>query len=104
MEHHGKFGHTIRQIQKTALMSRIDICYKIYRLENQTVAPTLPGFQGLNICLQYLASHPYKSTFYPSNSYDGSNTIRLTSSGNQVEEYTTQIFRIPSRYRTCYNY
>ena len=28
--------------------------------------------------------------FYPSNSYDGSNVIRLTWSGNQVEYHTTQ--------------
>ena len=37
-----------------------------------------------------MASHPHKPIFYPSNSYDGSNFIRIIWSGNQVEEYTTQ--------------
>ena len=55
------------------------------------MAPTLPGFQGIKRCVQYLASHPHKPIFYPSNSYDGSNVIRLTWSGNQVEDHTTQI-------------
>ena len=35
-------------------------------------------------------SHPHKLIFYLSNYYDGSNVIRLTWSGNQMEEYTTQ--------------
>ena len=56
------------------------------------MAPTLPGFQGINRCVQYLASHPHKPIFYPSNSYDGSNVIRLTWSGNQVEDHKTQNF------------
>ena len=54
------------------------------------MAPTLPGFQGIKICVQYLASHPHKPIFYPYNYYDGSNFIRLTWSGNQVEYHTTQ--------------
>ena len=37
-----------------------------------------------------MASHPHKPIFYPSNSYYGSNVIRLTWSGNQVEDHTTQ--------------
>ena len=90
MEYHGKFGHTIRRIQHIAIMIRIDICYETYRLATQTVAPTLPGFQGTKRCFQYLASHPHKPIFYPYNSYDGSNVIILTWSGNQVEDYTTQ--------------
>ena len=47
MEYYGKFGHTLGSIQHIALMSRIDICYATYRLATQTVAPTLPGFQGI---------------------------------------------------------
>ena len=53
------------------------------------MAPNLTGFQGIKLCLQYLASHPHKPIFYPSNYYDGSNFIRLTWSGNQVEDCTT---------------
>ena len=90
MEYHGKFGHTLGRIQHIALMSRIDLFYAICRLETQTVAPTLPGFQVIKRYVQYLASHPHKPIFYPSNSYDGSNVIRLTWSGNQVEDHTTQ--------------
>ena len=56
------------------------------------MAPTLPGFQGIKICIQYLASHPHKPIFYPSNFYYGSNVVRFTWSGNQVDDYTTQIF------------
>ena len=54
------------------------------------MAHTLPGFQGIKRCVKYLASHPHKPIFYPSDSYDRSNVIRLTWSGNQVEEHTTQ--------------
>ena len=90
MEYHGKFGHTLGRIQHIALMSKIDLCYATCRLETQTVAPTLPGFQGIKRCVQYLASHPHKPIFYPFNSYDGSNVIKLTWSGNQVEYHTTQ--------------
>ena len=56
---------------------------------NQTVTPTIPGFQGIKLCIQYLSSHPHKPIFCTSNSYDGSNVIRLTWSGNKVEYYTT---------------
>ena len=35
-----------------------------------------------------MSSHPYKPILYPSNSYDGSNFIRLTYRGNKVEDYT----------------
>ena len=54
------------------------------------MATTLPSFQGIKICIQYIASHPHKPIFYPSDYYDGSNVIRLTWIGNQVEDYTTQ--------------
>ena len=90
MEYHGKFGHTLGRIQQIALMSRIDLCYATCRLANQNVAPTLSGFQGIKRCVQYLVSHPHKPIFYPSHSYDGSNVIRLTWIGNQVEYHTTQ--------------
>ena len=53
------------------------------------MAPTITGFQGLKPCIQFLASHPHKPIFYTFNSYDESNVIRLTYSGNQVEDYTT---------------
>ena len=58
-------------------------------METQTVAPTIPGFQGIKCCIKYLSSHPQKPIFYPSNSYGGSNIIRLTWSVNQLEYYTT---------------
>ena len=73
-------------------MIRIDIYYATCHLSTQTVAPTLPGFQGIKRCVQYLVNHPHKPIFYPYNSYDGSNVIRLTLSGNQVEDYTTHNF------------
>ena len=85
-----KFVHTLGRIQHIAPMSIIDLCYATCPLENQTVASTLPGFQSIKQCVQYLASHPHKPIFYPSNSYDGSNFIRLTLRGNQVEDRTTQ--------------
>ena len=59
-------------------------------MENQTVAPTIPGFQGINSCIQYLASNPHKPIFYSFNYYYGSNVIRLIWSENQVKDYTTQ--------------
>ena len=52
-------------------MSIIDLFYAICLLATKTVAPNLPGFQGIERCVQYLASHPHKPIFYPSNSYDG---------------------------------
>ena len=84
MEYHGKFGHTIGWIQTISPMSRTDICYTEYNLENQTMASTIPGFQGITSRIKYLSSHLHKVIFYPFNSYDGSNVIRLTWSGNQV--------------------
>ena len=70
MEYHGKFWHTLERIQHIALMSIIYICYETCRLETQTVVPTLPGFQGIKICVQYLDSLPHKPIFYPSKYYD----------------------------------
>ena len=92
MEYHGKFGHTLVRIQHIYLMSQIDICYATCHLETQTVAPTIPGFQGIKRCVHYLNIHPHKPIFCPSNYYDGSNIIRLTWSRNQVEDYTSQNF------------
>ena len=63
MEYHGKFGHTLVRIQKIALMSRIDLCYATCSLATQTMAPTLPGFQGIKQCVQHIASHPHKPIF-----------------------------------------
>ena len=71
-------------------MRRIDLYYETCCLFTQTVAPNPPGFQGIKRCVQYLASNPHKPIFYPSNSYDGPNIIRLTWSGNQVEDHTTK--------------
>ena len=89
MEYHGKFGHTLGRIQHIALMSRLDICYAIFSLETQTIAPTLPGFQGIKRCVKYLASNPHKPIFYPYNYFGGSNVIILTMSGDKMEDYTT---------------
>ena len=90
IEYHGKFGHTCGRIQHIALMSRFDLCYTTCCLATQTVAATLTGFQAIKLRVQYLSSHPHKPIFYPSNSYDGSNFIWVTWSGNQVEYHTTQ--------------
>ena len=89
MENNGKFGHTIGRIQHIALMSRIDICYATCNLETQTVAHTTTFFQGIKRYVKYLASHPHQTIFYPYNSYDGSNVIRLTWSGYKVKDYKT---------------
>ena len=89
MDYHGKFGHTLGRIQHISLMNIIQICYEKCCLVTQTVAPTLTGFQVIKRRGQYLAIHPHKLIFYPSNSYDGSNFIWLTRSGNQVEYHTT---------------
>ena len=70
-------------------MSIIDIFYIACRLLTQTVSPTLISFQDIRRCIQYLASHPHKPIFYISNYYYVSNVIRLTWSGNKVEDYTT---------------
>ena len=91
MKYHGKFGRKIGRIKHIALMSRIDLCYETCRISTQTVAPTLSSFPGINRCVQYLDIHPHKPIFYLSNSYGGSNLIRLTWSGNQVEYHTTII-------------
>ena len=71
MEYNGKFGHIIGRIQNIALMSRLEICYTSCHLETQTVAPTLPSFQGIKCCIQYLDSHFHKPIFHLSNNYDG---------------------------------
>ena len=51
---------------------------------------TLPDFQGIKLCVQYLVSHPHKPIFYIFNYYYGSNIIRLTWNRNQVEDHKTQ--------------
>ena len=86
MEYHVKFEHTIGRIHHISIIIRIGIFYTACCLGTQNVAPTLPGFQGLKCYIQYLDSHPLKPIFYPSNYYDVSNVIRLTWSGNQVED------------------
>ena len=88
MEYYGKFVHTIERIQQIDLMSIIGIFYQTCCLSTQTVSPNIPGFQGINRCVQYLASHLHKPIFYPSNYYDISNVIRLTWIGNKFEDYT----------------
>ena len=82
MGYHGKFGHTLERIQHIYSMSMVYSCYATCHLETQNVAPTLPGFQVIKWCVKYLASHPHKPIFYPYSSYDGSNVVRLTWSGN----------------------
>ena len=72
-------------------MHRIDLCYATCCLANQTLAPTLPGLQGIKQCVQYLERYPHKPIFYTSNYYDGSNVIRITWSVIQVEDHTTKI-------------
>ena len=47
MEYHGKFGHTLGRIQHISIMSRIDLFCATCCLATQTVAPILPGFQGI---------------------------------------------------------
>ena len=59
-------------------------------MATKTMAPTLPVFQYTKRCVQYLDSRPHKPIFYPYNYHDGSNSIRLTWSGNQVDEHKTQ--------------
>ena len=54
------------------------------------MSPTFPGLQGTKRCAQYIASRPHKPIFYPSNSFNVLNLIRLTWSWDQVEYYTTQ--------------
>ena len=57
IKYHGKFGHTLGIIKYIALMSRFYICYATCRLANQTVAPNLPGFEGINFCVLYPDIH-----------------------------------------------
>ena len=71
MKYNGKFGHNLGRIQHIALMSRIYIYYTACCLETQTVAPTIPDFQGIKRCIQYMDIHPHKTIFYLSNYYDG---------------------------------
>ena len=78
MEYNGKSGNTLGRIQHIDPMRRIGICYATFHLATQTMAPNLPGFQGINRCVQYISSHPQRTIFYPSNYYDVSNAIRLT--------------------------
>ena len=98
MEYHGKFVHTLGRVQHISCMSRIEKFCTSFRLETQTVAPALTGFQGIQHCIQYLDSHPHKPIVFPSNSYDGSIFIRLTWSGTKVEDYTTH------NYLECHKY
>ena len=81
MEYYGKFGHTLGQIQKIALMSIIESCHKACCLETQTVAYTIPGSQGIKNFIQYLASNPHKTIIYIFNYYDNSNFIRFIWGG-----------------------
>ena len=48
MEYHGNFGHTIGTIQHISLMSRLENIYAACRQATQNMAPTIPGFQGIN--------------------------------------------------------
>ena len=48
MEYHGKFGHVLGRVQYIDTMSRIDIFNATFCLSTQTMASTLPGFQGIN--------------------------------------------------------
>ena len=71
MEYHGKIGHTLGHIEHIGVMIIIGIFYKDWHLANQTVAPTIHGFEGLNLCIKYLDSQPHKPIFYASNYFDG---------------------------------
>ena len=44
-------------------MISIDICYTSYHVGTKTVAPIIPYFQGLKMCIQYLPTHPKKPSF-----------------------------------------
>ena len=82
MEYHGKFVHTLYRIQRIDIISRIENLNATCHISTQTVSPTLPDFQGINLCVQYLASCPHKVIFYPSNDHDGLNVIIRKLSGN----------------------
>ena len=47
MEYLGIFGHTLGWIKHISIMSRIDICYTAWCMENQTVETSIPVFQGI---------------------------------------------------------
>ena len=47
MEYNGKFGHAFGRIQYIAPTRRIGIFYTACHLSTQTMAPTIPVFQGL---------------------------------------------------------
>ena len=89
-KYHGNLGHNLGRIQHISLMNRNETFYAACGLETQTVTPTLNGLKSINRCIQYLASPPHKPIAYSYNSYDRSNFIRLTWSGNQAGYYTTQ--------------
>ena len=64
MEYHGKFRQTLGRIHPIDIMSSIGICYTVFCMETETVAPTLTALQGLKRCIQYLAIHPHKTIFF----------------------------------------
>ena len=41
----------------------LHLCCATCRLETQTMAPTLPYFQGIKRCVQFIASHPHETIF-----------------------------------------
>ena len=55
----------------------------------KNVAPSITCFQGISFCIQYLAIHTHKPICHTYNYYAGSNLIRFTLSGYQIEDYTT---------------
>ena len=63
MDYNGKSGQTLGWKQHIDIMGRIEICYKAYLLETQTLAPTIPGFQGIKRCIQYLDIFPHNPYF-----------------------------------------
>ena len=65
MEYHGQFGHTLGRIKHISILSRIGRCYATCSISTQTVAPTLPGFQGIKQCAQYLARHTHSKLMVP---------------------------------------
>ena len=63
------------------------------------MAPTITGFKALNFFIQYLATNTHKQIFYPYNSYEKLNIIRLTWSVNIVEVHNPTFSIISSGYR-----
>ena len=84
MEYYGNIGHTLGRIQWIDPMGIIEIFCANCHIATKTVAPTLPGYQGIKWCVQYLASNLNKPIYYPTSSYDVSNVIKLTWSGNKI--------------------